>query len=545
MTPYTRVSSTAQRPRRAQRLWLAALLVAATLLSTALSTALAQTAGGKLVIARGDPPTNLDPHKTGEAAADQVNALIGGGLMVLDPDTLAVRPWLAESYTQSEDGTLFTFTLKQGVTFHNGDPLTAHDWKYTFERALDPETQATVSRDMLGPIASIEAPDDYTLVVTLSSPSAVFLRNLSSSGYLMPLSQRAVEAAGDSYGQNPVGVGAYRFKEWVTGYSITLERNPAYAWPPYYVENQGAAYPDEIEIRYIPEAGTLVAALETGEIDVAAVGATDLFLFENNPGFEVYSALRSGIGALFMFNMEDEVMSDLRVRQAFSLATSKDFFIDRSLEGRGIAATGPLPPSLPGYDPASADTDYDFDLEAAAALLDEAGWVVGANGIRAKDGQPLRVRIVAYSVGSVVQDSELLQNQLQAVGVDAVVESYERGLQTQMLRDGDYQIAPLGWTYGDPDVLYLLYHSTQIASGLNFGKINDPELDAALEAGRATVVDADRMLIYHEAQRIMNENAYIMPIYVPETYSVFNARVEGVRIAVNGAWLLGDAWIDR
>lgn len=541
MTPYTRVSSRAQCPRRAQRLWLAVLLVVATLMSTAL----AQTTGGRLVIARGDPPTNLDPHKTGEAAADQVNALIGGGLMTLDPDTLAVMPWLAESYTQNDDGTVFTFNLKRGVTFHNGDPLTANDWKYTFERALNPETQATVSRDMLGSIESIEAVDDYTLVVTLSAPSAVFLRNLSSSGYLMPLSQRAVEAGGDNYGQSPVGVGPYRFKQWVTGYSITLERNADYAWPPFYTSNRGAPYLDEIEIRYIPEAGTLVAALETGEIDLAVVGAADLFLFEDNPGFEVATSLRTGIGLLFMFNMEDEVMSDLRVRQAFSLATSKDFIIDRAIEGRGVAATGPLPQSLPGYDPASADTDYDFDLEAAAALLDEAGWVVGANGIRSKDGQPLRVRLVAYSQTEVVTNTELLQNQLRAVGVDAVVESYERGLQTQMLRDGDYQIAPLGWTYGDPDVLFLLYHSTQAASGLNFGKINDAELDAVLEAGRATVVDADRMVIYHEAQRIMNENAYIMPIYVPETYSVYNARVTDIKFFVTGGWILHDIWINR
>lgn len=541
MIPSTRVPRTAVRASRARWFLLAALVATATLLSAAW----AQTAGGKLVLGRGDPPTNLDPHKTGEAAADEVNNLIGGGLMTLDPETLAVRPWLAESVTQNEDGTVFTFTIRQGVTFHNGDPLTAHDFKWTFERALDPETQATVSRDMLGPIASIEAPDDYTLVVTLEQPSAVFLRNMASGGYLMPLSRRAVEEAGDSYGQNPVGVGPYRFKEWVTGYSITLERNPDFAWPQYFFDNQGSAYFDEIEIRYIPETGTRIAALETGEVDIVAVGAADLFLFEDNPDFNVNSFLRGGIGLLFLFNMEDEVMSDVRVRQAFSMATDKDFIIERAIEGSGVAATGPLPSSLPGYDPNSADSAWDYDPEAAAALLDEAGWVLGADGIRAKDGVPLRVRLVAYSVAEVVRDTELLQNQLQALGVDAVVESYERGLQTQMLRDGDYDIAPLGWTYGDPDVLYLLYHSTQAASGLNFGKIMDPELDAVLEAGRETVVDDERMVIYHDAQRIMNENAYILPVYVPQQYIVSNARIKDLLYSVTGGVYYHDAWLDR
>lgn len=541
MTPAASVSRPSPRARSVRLVLLAALLALATLTSTAL----AQTAGGKLVLGRGDPPTNLDPHKTGEAAADEVNNFIGGGLMTLDPQTLAVRPWLAESVTQNEDGTVFTFTIRQGVTFHNGDPLTAHDFKWTYERALNPETQATVSRDMLGPIASIEAPDDYTLVVTLEQPSAVFLRNMASGGYLMPLSQRAVEAAGDTYGQNPVGVGPYRFKEWITGYSITLERNPDFNWPQYFFSNQGPALFDEIEIRYIPETGTRIAALETGEVDMVTVGAADLFLFEDNPGFNINTSLRSGIGLLFMFNMDDPVMSDLRVRQAFSLGTDKDFIIDRAIEGRGVAATGPLPPSLPGFDPASADSSYPYDPEAAAALLDEAGWVLGSNGIRAKDGEPLRVRLVAYSVAEVVRDTELLQNQLQALGVDVVVESYERGLQTQMLRDGDYDIAPLGWTYGDPDVLFLLYHSTQAASGLNFGKINDPELDAVLQAGRETVVDEDRMLIYHDAQRIMNENAYILPVYVNEVYVVVNARVQDLLFSVTGGVYFHDAWIEQ
>lgn len=541
MTPSVHVPRPSARARTV-RLMLFAVIVA---LATLASTAFAQVAGGRLVLGRGDPPTNLDPHKTGEAAADEVNNFIGGGLMTLDPQTLAVLPWLAESVTQNDEGTVFTFTIRQGVTFHNGDPLTAHDFKYTFERALDPATQATVSRDMLGPVESIEVPDDYTLVITLSQPSAVFLRNLASGGYLMPLSRRAVEEAGDSYGQHPVGVGPYRFKEWVTGYSITLERNPDFAWAESFSTNQGPGYFDEIEIRYIPETGTRIAALETGEIDMATVGAADLFLFEDNPGFTVNSFLQSGIGRLFMFNMDDPVMSDVRVRQAFSMATDKEFIIDRAIEGRGVAATGPLPPSLPGYDPASADSAWDYDPEAAAALLDEAGWVLGPDGIRVKDGEPLRVRLVAYSVAEVVRDTELLQNQLQLLGVDAVVESYERGLQTQMLRDGDYDIAPLGWTYGDPDVLYLLYHSSQIASGLNFGKIADPELDAVLQAGRETVVDADRMLIYHDAQRIMNENAYILPVYVPELYVVVNARVKNLQFGVSGGPLFHDAWIER
>lgn len=522
----------------------AVLPLALLLLSAFAGTAFAQTSGGKFVIARGDPPSILDPHKTGEAAADQIHVLLGGGLMALEPE-LGLVPHLAESVEQSADGLTYTFVVRQDVRFHNGDPLTADDFKYTYERALDPATQSAAAGDMLANIASIEVPDEYTLVIHLSAPSAVFLRNMSYSGYLQPLSRRAIEEQGDNYGRNPVGVGPYRFKEWIAGYAITLERNPDYDWAPAYFENQGAPYPDEIEVRYIPEQGTLIAALETGEVDLAIVNATDLFIFEDDQRFEIYSSLRNGIGRLFIFNLNDPILADLRVRQAFSHAVDKQFFIDRSLEGLGIPATSALPPSLPGYDPASADSDYDFDREAAAALLDEAGWLLGADGLRYKEGQPLRIRIVAYSQTEVVRDSELLQNQLRAVGVDVSVETYERTLQTPMLQAGDYQIAPLGWTYGDPDVLYLLYHSTQNPNGLNYGAVNDPELDRLLEAGRTTIIDEDRMLVYHDVQRVLNEGAYLLPVYVQESFSVASSRVEGLRFNALGSWLLHDLWLNR
>ncbi len=516
-----------------------------TLAAVMAGTVLAQEYGGRFVVGRSGAPSILDPQKTGESAADEVLSLVGGSLMTIDPDTLALGPGLADSVEQSADGLTFTFKIHPGVKYHNGDPLTAADFKYTYERALDPATEATVSGDMLAGVESVEAPDDYTLVVHLKEPSAVFLRNLSNSGYLQPLSRRAVEEAGADYGRAPVGVGPYRFKEWVAGYSITLERNPDFAWAPYYLKNQGAPYPDEIEFRYLPEQGTLVAALEAGEVDYADVPAVDLALFQDNPNFNVYSSLSSGIGLEFIFNLRDPIMADIRVRQAFNHAIDKQFFIDRVVDGHGIPATGVLPPSLPGYDPDSAATDYDFDREAAGALLDAAGWTMGPNGVRAKDGQPLTIRIVAYTVSQMVLASELLQNQLKAIGVDATVESYERSLQMPMIIEGDYQIAPLSWTYDDPDVLYFLAHSSQHPNGLNLGAVNDPELDRLLDVSRTTLVDSERMLVFHDIQRLMNENAYLAPVYVQETFSAANKRVEGLRFTAIGAPLLQEVWIAR
>ncbi len=522
-------------------------MLAALLLSAAslLSIAAAQESGGRLVLARPDPPSILDPHKTGESAADQIHVQLGGSLVTTEPGTLNIIPWLAESFEQSEDGLTYTFQVRQDVSFHNGDPLTAHDFKWTYERALDPATQASAARDMLSNVESIEVNGEHELVIRLSAPSAVFLRNLSSAGYLQPLSQRAVEEQGDAYGRNPVGVGPYRFKEWIAGYSITLERNPDFAWPASFYDNAGAAYPDEFEVRYIPEQGTIIAALETGEVDVVTVPATDLFIFEDNPAFEINSILRNGIGMMFMFNLNDPLFEDIRVRQAFAHAVDREFFVENALEGRGIVATSVLPPSLPGFDPATEGTAIPYDPEAAAALLDEAGWTVSADGIRERDGERLSVRIVAYTGDAIVRDSEIFQNQLRRIGADVTIEVYERALQTSMLVDGDFHFAPIGWTYTDPDVLYLLYHSSQWPAGLNYGAVNNAELDAALESGRQIFVDEERMLAYHEAQRIYNENVLGIPLYVPEAFTVSNSRVGGLIFDLLGNMRFHDVWIGQ
>lgn len=520
------------------------LLIALAVAVLLAGTAMAQQYGGRYILGRGVAPSILDPHKTGEAAASEVLYLLGGGLVNLHPDTMAVVPGLANSWDQSEDGMTFTFHLRDDVLFHNGDPLTAHDWKFTFDRARDPETQAGPAGDMLAGVASTEALDDHTLVVHLSSPSAVFLRTLASGGYLQPLSQRALEEQGAAYGREPVGVGPFRFKEWIAGYSITLERNPDYAWAPEFMNNQGTVYPDEIEFRYLPEAGTAVAALEAGEIDTAGVSAADLFLFEDNPAFEVHTSMQNGISLLFNFNMADPRFQDVRVRRAISHALDRDFFIDRMTDGYAVPATSPLAQTIPGYDPNSVESLAGFDREAAAALLDEAGWTVGANGIREKDGQPFHIRIVAYSAGSVVQGSELLQNQLRQVGIDSTVEVYDRTLQTPMVMEGDFDMAPLGWFYNDPDVLFFLYHSSQHPNGINQGNVNDPVLDALLELGRNTLVDEDRMVVYHEVQRHWNEKAYGIPLYVGQGFTVVSSRLHGVRLDLLGGILLQEIWVE-
>ena len=173
--------------------------------------------GGTIRVGVAEEPDTLDIQKTGMSIASQVIAQMGGTLLSRDPETNEIKPYLAESYEISEDGLTLTFKLKSGVTFHDGTPLNAEAWKYSFDRALNPDTGSVLSGSLLTAVKEVLAPDESTLIIELNQPSAPLLLNLADSSYLSPLSKDSIESFGDEYGRNPVGVGPWKYSEWKTG----------------------------------------------------------------------------------------------------------------------------------------------------------------------------------------------------------------------------------------------------------------------------------------------------------------------------------------
>lgn len=499
--------------------------------------------GGRIVIARTDPPDTLDPHKTGRASASAVMSLLGGALLAVHPDDLSLQPGLARDWEVSEDGLEYTFYLRDDVKWHTGDPLTAHDFKYTFERALDPATQASVAADFIRGIEEITVDDDHTLRIRIAEPSAIFARNLASSSYMMPLLRSAVEAAGDNYGREPVGVGPYVFDDWVTGYSIRLKRNEDFAWGHPWFDNQGAPYPDELEYRYFGDDATMLAALEAGEIDIAPLAPHEVERFRNDDRFTVLSSLQNGLGRFFIFNLKLPKFQDVRVRQAIAHGIDKAFFVERSLEGLGQPAYSMIPPTLPGYWEGAESAAPAYDPQRALDLLAEAGWEQGADGYVQQNGERLVINVLTSSDDRQNRDAELFKQMMAGIGIDVQIESVEAGLWGQRLQDGDYDMAPLQYWYSDPDVLFFFFHSDQHPNGLNYGGVNDPELNALLEEGRRIADDGERMKIYHEAQRLLNEQVYAIPVYVPESFTAINSRIKGIRVNKLGELLFHDAWV--
>lgn len=496
--------------------------------------------GGTITIGSMQEPDTLDVHKTAMSIAGLITSHLGGTLLAVNPETNDIEPHLAKDYSVSEDGKTLTFKLREDVVFTDGTPLTAQVYKDTFDRILNPDTGATVAASLIGGIESTSAPDDHTFVIQLAAPSAPLLRNLTSQGYLQPLSMAAIEKHGDDYGRNPVGAGPFIFKEWVTGQSVTLERNEDFNWPQPSAENQGKAYPDQIVYKFIQDAQTMLAALDSGSIDVASgVLPKDVQRYRDNPDYYVLEAERQGLGLFLEMNLENEVLSDLNVRKAINMAVNKEAIIQAELNGEGTPAYGPIPATIFGYDQNVENYGHTFNQDEAISLLKSSGFEQNGDGIMEKDGQELTLELSIMPQHS--QAAQIVQAMLKDIGIQVSIQSMEAGTLIEKVSQGDYDMSFLAYSYSDPDILFLLFHSSQIG-GLNHVRAQNAELDALLEKGRITVDLEDRKQVYADVQKIIVENAYWVPIYAEKVFYVINSRVQDVKIN-NVSIDFQDAWV--
>lgn len=500
----------------------------------------APQSGGAIRVGVSEEPDTLDIHKTAMGITSQISSHLGGALLTMNPETREIEPHLAESYTVSEDGKTLTFKIRQDVVMQDGTAITATVFKETFDRILNPETGAATVASMLGGVQSVSAPDDETLVIQLEAPSAPLLQNLADASFLQPLSMAAIEEAGDDYGRNPVGVGPWKFNEWVTGQSISLVRNEGYKWPETHHENQGKAYPDSLEYKFIGDNQTLLAALDSGSIDIAyEVTARDAKRYRERKGFHVVEADMQGLGLFMQMNLENEILADVNVRKAINMAINKESIIDAVLDGEGTPAYGPLASSIFGYDPNVEEYGHKFNAEEAIELLESSGWEQNGDGVREKDGQELKFEL--STMEDYNQSAQIAQAMLKEIGIEVSIQAWDAGTLIENVSQGDFELSFLTYAFPDPDILYLLFHSSQIG-GLNHVRVNDPELDALLEKGRITLDADERKQVYADIQEIVVEEAYWVPIYTNKLLHIVNDRVHNVSI-VDSTMVLHDSWV--
>ena len=504
--------------------------------------------GGTLLLAVPAEPRVLDPLKATAAVDNTVLTYLGAALLDLNPEGEIV-PWLAKDFAVSPDGLKVTLHLKDGVTFTNGEPLTAADFKWTFERFLDTANASPVAASLLAGVKSIEAPDKLTLILNLDSPAYALLSNLCIAGWMQPLNKKAVEAAGDKYVSSPVGVGPYKVKETKSGEYVLLERNPNYNWAPAYV-HQGPWYIQEIKFSVIPDQASQIAALESGQISgIASIPTQQWDKYAADPRFQFLEALAGGF-LYATLNLENPILADPTVRKALNHAVDRASIVKSVFQGHAIAANGAYHPGLPGYlDEMDEKPTYAFDLAKAKQLFEGLGWKdTNGDGIREKDGKKLEFELLVINAGYFPLTAELVQAQLKEVGVDLKIIAMEQGTAIQNLIGGKYQIGIMQWSWQNDasDIMYNTMHSSQAGAGLNFARYKNTDLDKLITDARFGMDTQQHLKHLGDIQKHIVQNAIQIPLVYTIVGQVYVKDLQGLRKATTGVgYTFVDAYFQK
>lgn len=490
------------------------------LLFSAGSVAVAQETkpqyGGTLIRAAiyGDPE-HLDPIRINAIRARMITMNLFDGLVKLDPEKGVVIPDIAERWEVSGDGKSYTFHLRKGVKFHNGREVKAADFKYSYDRVLDPKSTSPVAQwfskvkgaqEVLDGKASsadgFQVIDDYTFRIELTEREVTFLYNLTHE-FASVVPQEEVEKLGTAFTEKPVGSGPFKFESWIRDSEVVIVANPDYwAGPPYL---------DKVVYRIMKEAATTEAEFEAGNLDMFIIRDPQYRRFKDHPE---YGPLLVEVPELWTrriaFHNEKEPWTDKRVRQAFNYAIDRRTIIDNLLQGKAYYATGLFPPTLAAYNPDLKG--YEYNPEKASQLLDEAGWKMGPDGVRYKNGQKFEFEIhttnhPAWGLPAV----EAVMNYVSKVGMKLKPILVEGAVVNQVAISGDYNMF-IGSTGGDTHPLAYIYkrmHSKNFGGAGNVQRYKNPKVDELLDKAQATNNFDEMIALLREAEKIVVEDAPI------------------------------------
>ncbi len=465
-----------------------------------------------LTLPGGDPPT-LDPHLSGDATSAVYVVEIFSGLVAYDIN-LNLVPDIAESWDVSDDGTVYTFHLRDGVKFHNGKPVRAQDFKWSFERACDFKTGSPTADTYLGDIigcraklrgkvndvSGVKVIDDQTLEITIDSPKAYFLAKMTyPTAYV--LDKENVERGGRTWTDNPNGTGPFKLESIQFGESIVLRANKDYYRDP---------RPRLDRVNYTLSGGSAMIRYENDELDATPVGLSDLerVTDRNNPlNADLVSGTRLSIFYLG-FNVNKPPFDDPKVRQAFNLALNRRKIVSVVYKETVPLANGIVPPGIPNYDNPDLVT-LDYDPERAQELIAESSY-----------GDVSEFpEITLYTTGAGGSPARITEavvaSYLETLGVEISIQQTDwatfLGDITQA--NNPYQMYQLGWIadYPDPqNFLDILFHSDSRQNHMGY---SNPQLDAILdEAGGESNVEK-RMALYRQAEQIIIDDAPWVPLY--------------------------------
>jgi peptide/nickel transport system substrate-binding protein len=502
--------------------------------------------GGELVFAfDGAALTQfgLDPHKSAFAPHNRVFRSIFDSLVVALPDH-TVGPWLAESWTISPDRRVYTFTLRTDVKFHDGTPFNAEAVRFNLDRIKNPKNAFTSASD-IGPYDHSEVVDPRTVRVFLSTPFEPFLINLSKS-CLGIVSPAGAAKYGDQFPVNPVGSGPFRFVSLTPGTEIRLERNPDYQWAPAGAAHTGQAYLDRLTFKNVPEEATRVAALQSRQAQAAdIIPPQNILAFRGDPAYQLIERELLNENYSLYLNITRPPWDDENLRQAFRLSLDLDAVVKTVYLGTFARAWSPISPSIFGYD-STLEGSWAPDPARAAQLLDAAGWKLGADGLRQKDGKPLTV-VFIDTQGNREKRLDVItmvRQQLGKNGIGLKIDTQPAGNYTQRVQHGEYDLTGGSLFAPDPDVLRRLFSPADRALTA-IAKVNDPEINAWVTAAAREPDPSQRRALYRNVQHKVLDKVYAIPVYVLP-YTIAAAReAHGIAIDTHGFPTFQDAWLEH
>ena len=484
--------------------------------------------GDAIVVGSIGDARTLVPILASDSASAEICSLVFNSLVKYNKDIELVGD-LAESWEVKEGGLVIIFHLRRGVSWHDGEPFTAWDVKFTYEKLIDPRVKTPYSGDFQK-VKSLEVIDDYTIKMTYKEP---FSPGLSSWGmWVMPHHLLKDENLNNTaFARYPIGTGPYKFKLWKTAERIELVANPDYF--------EGRPYINRYIYRIIPDSATMFLELHGFGVDYIGLTPlqyrrqTDTLFFSEN-----YQKFRyPSFGYTYMgYNLKDVRFKDIRVRKAIEYAIDKDEIIKGVLLGLGRVCTGPFPPESWAYNRYVKARAY--NPKKAKELLKQAGWIDSdGDGWLEKQGEVFEFTLMTNQGNEQRKMvAEIIQRRLAQVGIKVKLKIVEwSSFISEFIDKRRFEAIILGWGLSrDPD-LYDIWHSSKTREGeFNFIGYENLEVDRLLEEGRRIFDQEERRKIYHQIHKVLYGDVAYCFLYVPDALPIINERFEGIKVAPLG-----------
>jgi peptide/nickel transport system substrate-binding protein len=470
-------------------------------------------AADELVMIIESSPANLDPRVGTDAQSERIDELLFDSLVRRD-EHFNLQPSLAERWDIPDPQT-YVFHLRHGVRFHNGQPLTARDVKWTLDSITSGKIR-TPKASTYQEMARVDAPDDWTVVIHLKEPDSTLLWNLSDGAFgVVPY------GSGEDFNRNPIGSGAFRFVSAQQDKDVVIARNDDY-W------GEHARVP-RVRFAVVPDTTTRALELRKGSADIAinALTADMIVAMQKNHDLVIERAPGT-IYAYLALNLRDPILKDVRVRQALAYAIDRGPIIHYLWRDLARPAGSVLPTQHWAYD-GDVQT-YDYNPSRAAQLLDEAGYPL-RNGIR------FHLAMKTSTEESTRLMAAVFQQQLAKVGIALDIRTFEFATFYSDVTKGAFQLFSMRWIGGneDPDIFEHVFDSASVPpKRANRGYYSNPRVDALIEQGRRELDEQKRKQIYAEVQRILADELPYINLWYLDNVLVHSKRVHNIELNPSG-----------